>query len=213
MLDVADGRRTSRVPLVALAVGVAAALGAAWLLLAPAGDDLPGMTRVPAPDVSDVRLLDHAGPAGPREVDLLPPPNGLTFVYFGYLSCPDVCPTTMADIARARREVGEAAGERTRVAFVTVDPERDGPDRLRGYLEAFFGPGQLALSAPSHEALAAAADRFGVRWEIEAHAPGEDYDVAHTAVTYVIDDRGTVVRELPFGVPWTDFAAVMRALL
>lgn len=204
----------SRFGVVALTLGLVAVLGVGRLLLdSPSGDDLPGITRVPAPDVSDVRLIDHAEPAGPREVDLLPPPGGLTFAYFGYLSCPDICPTTMADLARARREVGEAATELTRVAFVTVDPERDAPDRLRGYLEAFFGPGQMALTAASEEALGEATDRFGVRWEIEPHEPGEDYDVAHTAVTYVIDDRGTVVRELPFGIPWTDFVSVMRALL
>jgi protein SCO1 len=176
--------------------------------------ELPGVAREPAPTVEDLMFLDHAEPGEAREVGIVPEEGELTFLYFGYLSCPDICPMTMIDIARAQREVGDELAARTNVAFVTVDPARDDPERLRSYLAHFFEGSYLALTAPDEDSLDAAAERLGVRYEIEPHEPGDDrYDVAHSAITYVIDDRGLVVRELPFGVTSEELARVMRALL
>jgi protein SCO1 len=179
-----------------------------------AGDPaLAGVVRDPPPEVTGLTFLDH-GATPPREVDLVPAPGQLRLVYFGYLSCPDVCPMTMADVARARRELGPSLASRTSVAFVTVDPERDDPDRLRGYLTHFFDEAGMPLTAVDQAGLDAAAERLGVRYAIEPHEPGDDrYDVDHSAITYVIDDTGTVVRELPFGVTPDELVQVMRALL
>jgi protein SCO1 len=174
---------------------------------------LAGIMREPAQQVDGLVFLDHSS-STPREVDLVPPAGQLRLVYFGYLSCPDVCPLTMADIARARRELSAGQAARTTVAFVTVDPERDDPERLRGYLSHFFDAGGMPLTAPDQEALDEAAARLGVRYEIEDHEPGAArYGVDHSAITYVIDDTGTVVRELPFGVSSDELAQVIRALL
>jgi protein SCO1 len=177
------------------------------------GPALAGVVRDPAPEVTDLTFLDHRA-TPPREVDLVPAPGQLRLVYFGYLSCPDVCPMTMADVARARRELGPELASRTTVAFVTVDPERDDPDRLRGYLSHFFDEAGMPLTAVDQAGLDQAADRLGVRYAIAPHEPGDDrYDVDHSAITYVIDDTGTVVRELPFGVTPDELVQVMRALL
>jgi protein SCO1 len=194
----------------ALLVGV----GVGWQLLGGGEPELAGMTRDPAPTVEGLLFTDHADPAGPRETDLRAEPGGLTLVYFGYLSCPDVCPATMVDIVRAQDAVGVELAARTSVAFVTVDPERDDPERLRSYLEHFFDTPFRALTASDEDALESAAAQLGVSYEVEPHEPGaERYDVAHSAVTYVVDDRGVVVRELPFGVTADEIAAVLRAYL
>jgi cytochrome oxidase Cu insertion factor (SCO1/SenC/PrrC family) len=210
-------RRSRRLVVVGTAVllgllvaGVLA--GAVWR---PTAGELPGIVRDPAPTVEGLVFLDHLAPGTPVETDLVAPPGGLLLAYFGYLSCPDVCPLTMADIARAQGLIGPDLAARTTVAFVTLDPERDDPERMRAYLGHFFEMGgQRALTAPDDASLQAATDRLGVQWEVEPHEPGDDrYQVAHSAITYVIDDRGTVVRELPFGAISEEFAQVLRGLL
>jgi len=196
-----------------LVAAAVAALAAVHLVTPSSQEELPGISRDPAPDVEGLTFLDHPADGAPREVDLIPDGGGLTLVYFGYLSCPDICPMTMADIRRAKGEVDPELASRATVAFVTVDPERDDGERIRSYLDHFFD-GYLALTAPDAEALRQAAERLGVRWEIEPHEPGDErYDVAHTSITYVIDDTGTVVRELPFGTTPEEYERVMLALL
>jgi protein SCO1 len=200
-----------------VALVVAAALvtaGALAVLGLRPGPELPGLVREPAPSASGHVLLDHGVGATPAEVELIAPEGDLLLAYFGYLSCPDVCPMTMGDIARAFDEVGDDHAQRATVAFVTLDPERDDGERLRWYLSHFFDERFLALTAPDDATLDALTAQLGVRWEVEPHDPGDDrYEVAHSAITYVIDDTGTVVRELPFGATSSDYARVLRALL
>ena len=96
--------------------------------------------------------------------------------------------------------------------MASVDPERDTGEVVAGYLDHFFDR-SLALRTDDPDTLAAAADAFGVQWEIEEHAPGEPYDVAHSAVTYVVDDDGTVVVEWPFGFDSEAMTSDLRILL
>lgn len=205
------GRIPSRLPGVAAiallaVVGVVLGLGRA--------SELPGVVRDPAPQIHGMTFLDHRDPEDASEVDLVPPDGHLTLLYFGYLSCPDVCPMTMVDISRAQDRIGPELAARTQVAFVTVDPVRDEPARLRDYLGLFFDGHVLALTAPDDRVLDRARDELGLRFEIEPHEPGaESYDVAHSALIYVIDHTGTVVRELPFGITPEDIAAVLEASL
>jgi cytochrome oxidase Cu insertion factor (SCO1/SenC/PrrC family) len=181
--------------------------------LRPAAE-LPGTVRDPAPEVHGLRFVDHSAPAGPREVDVIPAGDHLTLLYFGYLSCPDVCPMTMVDIARAKDQLTQEQAARIQVAFVTLDPQRDDPARLRAYLDLFLDGTRLPLTAADDRTLDDAREQLGLRYEIEPHDPGDEtYDVAHSALTYVIDDTGTVVRELPFGVTPDEIAAVLRAHL
>jgi protein SCO1 len=176
--------------------------------------ELPGIVRDPMPVVADLTFHDHSQGDEPRVVDLVPPAGEITLVYFGYLSCPDMCPMTMADLKRAREQVGPDLADRTTVAFVTLDPARDDPPSQRRYLGFFFDGDFLALQAADEDALDAAAERFGVRYEVEEHEPGaRRYEVSHTAITYVVDDTGTVVRELPFGAPAEDYARIIEATL
>jgi protein SCO1 len=197
----------------AVALAALVALVAVGALLLRPDPALPGVVRDPAPDVHGLAFEDVWQREEPVTVDLVPAAGELTLAYFGYLSCPDMCPLTMGDLRRARELVGDEVAARTTVAFVTLDPERDDPERLNAYLSLFFDERVQALSAPDAAALDAAAEQLGVRFELEE--PGEDgtYEVLHSAITYVIDDRGIVVRELPFGVPAEDVARVIEATL
>jgi protein SCO1 len=193
-------------------VGLAAVVAVAVLVLRP-DPELPGVVRDPAPDVHGLTFEDVWQREEAVTVDLVPAEGELTLAYFGYLSCPDMCPLTMGDLRRARQLVGEERSARTTVAFVTLDPGRDDPERLNAYLSLFFDDRVLALTAPDEAALDAAAAQLGVRFELEEPDADGRYEVLHSAITYVIDDRGVVVRELPFGVPAEDVARVIEATL
>jgi protein SCO1/2 len=108
-------------------------------------------------------------------------------LFFGYTHCPDVCPTTLADLAQVMRQLGPLA-ERVQVLFVTVDPERDTQQVLANYVPA-FDPRFLGLRGDA-EATRAAAKEFKVYFEKRpGKAPGE-YSVDHSAQTYVFDPQG-----------------------
>lgn len=179
--------------------------------LATGGDTtLAGAVRTPPLEVAGVQLPDATDPAVVHP--LRAPAGELYLVYFGYTSCPDVCPTTMSDISVALADLADGLEERVTVAMVTLDPERDSGEVLTGYLGHFFDR-SLALRTTDPAVLAAATDAFGVQWEVEDHPPGEPYAVAHTAVTYVVDDTGTVAVEWPFGFDSRSMTADLAVLL
>jgi protein SCO1/2 len=112
-----------------------------------------------------------------------------TLVFFGYVQCPDVCPTTLAELAEVRRSLG-ADGERVQGVFVTLDPERDTPEVLKNYVSAFH-PSFVALRG-TPEQTRAAAQEFKVFF---AKVPGKSegsYTVDHTAASFLFDPRGRV---------------------
>jgi protein SCO1/2 len=113
----------------------------------------------------------------------------VTLVFFGYTQCPDVCPTTLAEIAEVKRKLG-ADGDKVQTVFVTVDPERDTPEVLAAYV-ANFGRDFVALRG-TLEQTKAAAKEFKVFY---AKAPGRSegsYTMDHTAGTFVFDPKGRV---------------------
>jgi protein SCO1 len=201
-------------------LGRGVALVAALLLASSCVDDGPGAldasalagaVRAPALEVVAISLPDVGN--GGEPVPMQAPPGELLLVYFGYTSCPDVCPTTMSDLKVALDGLPDALASRVTVAMTTVDPERDTDEVLTGYLGFFFDDNSMALRAANPDTLAEAAEAFGVTWEIEAHSPGDAYMVAHTAVTYVVDDTGTVVVEWPFGFTPADMTNDLQILL
>lgn len=110
-------------------------------------------------------------------------------VFFGYTQCPDVCPTTMAEVAEVKRSLG-ADGERVQGVFVTIDPERDTAQLLKAYM-ASFDPSFVALRG-SAEQTQAAAKEFKVFY---AKVPGktpETYTMDHTAASFIFDTEGRV---------------------
>ena len=117
-------------------------------------------------------------------------------VFFGYTQCPDVCPTTMAELAQIRTQLG-ADGDRLETVFVTIDPERDTPEVLKAYV-ANFGPNVVALRGDAGQT-AAAAKEFKVFY---AKVPGKtagSYTMDHSAASFVFDPAGRVRLFVPYG--------------
>lgn len=171
---------------------------------------LAGVVRAPLLEVADVSLPEASSgtPMAMRADD-----GELLVVYFGYTSCPDVCPMTMSDLRVAIDDLPEELADKVTVAMATVDPERDQPEVLSQYLRHFFDR-TAALRTDDPDELAAAAEAFGVQYEVEAHEPGDaTYDVGHSAITYVVDDSGTVRVEWPFGFESEHMTTDLTALL
>jgi protein SCO1/2 len=120
----------------------------------------------------------------------------VTVVFFGYTQCPDVCPTTMAELAQIRTMLG-SDGDRLQTVFVTIDPERDTPEVLKAYV-ANFGPNVVALRG-NPEQTAAAAKEFKVFYaKVPGKTPG-GYTMDHSAASFVFDPSGRVRLFVPYG--------------
>ena len=108
-------------------------------------------------------------------------------VFFGYTQCPDVCPTTMAEIAEAKKLLGPD-GDKVQGVLITVDPERDTPQLLKAYV-ANFGPDMVALRGNAAQTEAVTKDYKVYAKRVEGKAPGS-YFMEHTAASYVYDPQG-----------------------
>lgn len=108
-------------------------------------------------------------------------------VFFGYTQCPDVCPTTLTEIAEAKRLLGPM-GSKVEGVFITVDPERDKPELLKAYV-ANFGPDMVALRGSAAQTEATAKD-FKVYYKrVDGKEPGS-YFMEHTAASFIYDPQG-----------------------
>jgi protein SCO1 len=108
-------------------------------------------------------------------------------VFFGYTQCPDVCPTTLQEIAEAKKLLGPD-GARVQGIFITVDPERDKPELLKAYV-ANFGPDLVALRGNAEQTAAVAKDYKVYYKRAEGKTPGS-YFMEHTAASYIYDPQG-----------------------
>jgi protein SCO1/2 len=179
---------------------------------------LSGIVRADPLEVGAIRLLDVTDPArrGALPMDdegrvaLAAPEGRILLVYFGFLSCPDICPTTLADVRSALERLDAREAARVDLAFITVDPDRDGPDELADYLR-HFAPRHHALREPG-AALDAALDAFLASARVQVAADGA-VEVSHTAVLYAVDARGRVVVEWPFGTSAASIADDLTVLL
>ena len=132
-------------------------------------------------------------------------------LYFGYTSCPDVCPTTLAEFAQVKKLLGPAA-RRLRVALVTVDRARDTPRRLRAYTRTFDST-FLGLTGP-RDTLAQVWKAYGIY--VQSHrvsGSSAGYVVDHSATTFVIDADGLLRLAIPFGTPLEDIRHDLQLLL
>ncbi len=114
----------------------------------------------------------------------------VTLLYFGYTHCPDVCPTTVATVVHALREMKDKAGD-VRFLFVSVDPKRDSPAGLGSYLQAFDAPQLVGLTGTQQQ-LQALAKRYRVSYSYDKPDAHGNYGVNHSAAIFVFDRKGRV---------------------
>ena len=169
---------------------------------------VPGSVRDPVPDVSELEALEFTADPEGVMTSFVPPEGELFAIYFGYLSCPDICPLTMADTAAALNKLDPSDAARITPVFATLDSERDTGQRMIDYMEHFFPDRSFRVyQAPDTRALNKLAYHFHVQYSIPAHESGEFYAVAHSGFLYIVDDQGLVVREFDFGSKSDSIAA------
>ena len=132
----------------------------------------------------------------------------VVMLYFGFVQCPDVCPTALTRAAGVMQRLGADATQ-LQLLFVTVDPERDTPELLRDYLAAFH-PSFVALTG-SADQIKAAADEF--RAFYKKVPTGSSYTMDHTALSYLFDRQGRVRVALRHEQTVDDYTADVQALL
>lgn len=132
----------------------------------------------------------------------------LVLLAFGYSSCHEVCPVTLAILAHARRKLGAAASD-VQVVYVTVDPERDDVPRMRQFM-ALFDPSFIGGTGKPGE-LAAVRKQYGI--SATRHDTADGYVIAHSSFVYLIDRRGMLRALMPFGHGVDDFVHDLNLLL
>ena len=187
--DHGPGRR--RVAIVALMLGVTAVAVLAARQFAPPRSALPFTERatvLPQPKpLPRLSLVDERG----EPFDGSAFRSHWTYVFFGFTSCPDICPTTLAVLTQVRRELRDLPTSwQPRVLLVSVDPARDDPGQLASYV-SFFDSGFHAATG-SDAALAQVAGAFGAAYARVEQADGE-YTMDHTASLFLVGPAGELV--------------------
>jgi protein SCO1/2 len=188
---------------------VAAPVLLAAFTLAGCGADAP---QFKASDVTgtaygrDFRLTGHDGK--PRT--LADFHGKVVVLFFGYTQCPDVCPTTLAELAEAMKQLGPDAG-RVQVLFVTIDPERDTAELLAKYVPA-FNPTFIGLRGDA-DATALTAKAFRIFYQKQPGRAPNTYTMDHSAGTFVFDPQGRLRVYVSYGQGPDVFVHDIRALL
>jgi len=172
--------RPQKIALSALAVAAVVCGIVFAILTRPDEPSIAGFVYPEPRAISPFKLAAQDGKA----FDLESLKGKWTFVYFGYTYCPDVCPTTLAELARAKKRLDEA-GLPAQYVFVSVDPQRDTPKRLAQYV-AFFDPGLVGATG-SDEALAGLARQVGIAYSFPEGTKGATYAVDHSSIVALFD--------------------------
>jgi protein SCO1/2 len=172
-----------------------------------AGDDFKSGVFDPPREAPDFTLQGSKG----APVTLSKLRGKVVLLYFGFTLCPKICPVTVTRLAEVFKGLGPAASD-VQVVFVTVDPDRDTPARLREFLE-FFNPSFLGAT-DKEEALDAVKQAYGI---LATKAASENkklgYEVHHSSSIYMIDRQGKLRVLVPFGKKSEDILHDVKLLL
>lgn len=181
----------------------------ASLLLVAACSKAPsfeGMAIDPPRDMPAFTFVD----ADSSRVVLGPERGRPMVLFFGYTNCPDVCPTTLAEWARVKAQLGADAA-RVRFVFVTVDPDRDTPAVARRYARQFDSTFVGVSGDPT--TTAAIMQAYGVAAGREEVGSAAGYLVSHSSQVFLVNGVGQLVALYPFGTRWEALAADLAQVL
>lgn len=170
----------------------------------------PSFQNVDITGASYAREFALSDPGGARRT-LADYKGKVVVLFFGYTQCPDVCPTTMADLVAVKAKLGKDA-ERLQVIFVTLDPERDTPQVLAQYVPS-FDPAFVGLTGGSTDETAKVAKEFKVFYQKSAGKKPNTYTIDHTAGSYVFDKEGRIRLVLKPGASVDSIAADLKRLI
>ena len=137
--------------------------------------------------------------------------GNIVLLFFGYTSCPDVCPTTMAELKSALEKIGAENAKQVRVVFVTVDPGRDSPERVQEYVN-HFNSDFIGLSGSEPE-LQKIWNEYGVFRQIVEGTSAAGYLVDHTARITLIDQEGNLRVSYGFDTPVDNIVHDLKLVL
>lgn len=166
---------------------------------------LHGTVIEPPKPMPDFTLQSAYGP-----VSLSDFRGKVVVLYFGYTSCPDVCPTTLAHLRQALNTLGEKA-DLVQVIFVAVDWQKDTPERVASYLSA-FRPDFVGLSGTEAQINAITKD-FGIFYQINPPDENGYYTVDHTATTLVLNREGGLMLTWPYGLSAEEMLEDLQVVL
>ena len=153
----------------------------------------------------DFSLTDHNN----QRFELAQLRGKLVIIFFGYTHCPDICPTELATMAKLLKQLGRDS-DNVQALFISVDPERDTPDKLKNYVP-FFSTELIGLTGTKDE-ITTVTKAYRVQSKIHSKKENSDYYlVDHSANLYVIDAKGKLIHMIPFGLPRDHILHVLKA--
>ncbi len=194
------------------------AAGAGWIVAtAVMGGALAGCTEEAKPSFNAVDMTgaDYAKDFSLTDADgkvrtMADFKGKVVVLFFGYAQCPDVCPTTMTEMAQVKQQLGKD-GDKLQVLFVTVDPERDTPTVMKAYMEA-FDPSFTALIPTPEQLVAMAKDYKAYYKKVDGKTP-TSYSMDHSAASYVYDMQGRLRLYARYGAGVAPMVADVQTLI
>ncbi|WP_245688281.1 SCO family protein [Thiohalomonas denitrificans] len=169
-------------------------------------DQHQGLTVSKAPTGGDFTLYSQQGPISLQDLR-----GKVVLLYFGYTFCPDICPTSLALMAQAFKEMTSEELDQVQGVFVSVDPRRDTPERLAEY-SRYFHPNIVGVTGTVEQVDKVVA-QYGAAYRIAESDSAMDYSVDHSSVTYVIDQQGRLHAPLMHGTSPDRIRKTVRDLL
>jgi len=134
-----------------------------------------------------------------------------TLIYFGYTYCPDVCPTSLLLMQTAVEQLGPDGANKVNLVFITVDPERDTPELIKGYVSN-FGPTIIGLTG-TPEQIASAARAYRVYYQKAPSKDGGPYLMDHSSILYLLDRNERFITHFTHEAKAEAISAALRRLL
>jgi len=192
---------------------IAGVVAGRWAAQQVLGEDDPAPTFRGAVIDPPLPIQDFSAPASNGETFTLSSYKGsVVLLYFGYLACPDFCPTTMADLQRVYGALSAEEQARVQVVFVTVDPERDTLDKLALYTAA-FNPAFVGVRQDDPILMGELVNQFGVvaaRREVDSALV---YLIDHTTSVFMLDPNGDLMNRFAYDTPYQDIVHDLQLVL
>jgi cytochrome oxidase Cu insertion factor (SCO1/SenC/PrrC family) len=153
------------------------------------------------------KLVDQDGRTV-TDADLKGKPS---LIYFGYTFCPDVCPTSLLLMETAVEQLGPDAARKVNLVFITIDPERDTKELIKGYVSNFGSTFEGLTGTPQE--ISAAAKAYRVYYQKVPGKDGSPYLMDHSSIVYVLDSRGRFVTHFTHESKAEQIAAALKKLL